>query len=688
MTGSAELLFEIGCEEIPARMATESATMLRRLFLEALAARDVACPDLQVYVTPRRLVLHAPGLPLAQADRREEKKGPPVAAAYDKDGNPTKAATGFAASLGLTMEQLRRVPGPKGDYLYADVHIPGQALKDFLPQLLSELVAALRFPRAMHWGSETALFVRPVHWIVAVFAGQVLDFGYADVRSGDTTFGHRFHAPAPIKVTSFAQYNAALEAASVLVDPARRRAIIEEGLRGVEARTGLKVVPDPELLEWVTHLVEYPVVLEASFDPRFLELPKEVLVTSMRTHQKYFALEDASGKLAPWLVAVANTRPRDPKVVARGYQRVLKARLHDAMFFLEEDKKKKLEDFLPQLEGRLFLQGLGTMLAKAQRTTALAGKLADLIDPAAKVTTLRAATLAKADLSTKMVYEFPEVQGVMGREYALTSGETPQVAAAIFEHYLPRFAGDELPATTAGALVALADKLDSLTGIFGIGLIPTSTKDPYALRRAALGLVRILMDRHIRVPLDQLFALAHQEFAPGFGSPELTAKLLDFTSTRLKIHLSERFAPEVVDAALATGSLVLPEVLARVEAITAMRSRPDYADLVIAFKRIINISRKSEVTASFKADLLAEEAEKTLWQAFQALRPTLKAAQATSDFAGALNNLLTLKAPIDLYFDKVLVNCEDEALKQNRLAMIQLVASEFLSIADFIKIPA
>lgn len=688
MTTNTELIFEIGTEEIPARMATESASMLKTLFTGAMAARGLEGFACHVYVTPRRLLLHCPVLPLSLSDKEEEKKGPPAAAAFDSSGQPTRAAAGFAATLGLTVDQLERRATPKGEYLYAKVTTRGAVLAEFLPELLLGVMKGLRFARAMHWGSETELFVRPIHWIVAVFDGKPLKFRFADVESGNVSQGHRFLGKGPIEVADFAGFAARLAQDGVVISPEERKRTIREGIAKFEAASGRKVIEDEELLDTVTHLCEYPVVLDASFHPRYLVLPKEVLVTSMRTHLKVFAVGDGAGGLAPHFVVVANNRVTDPEVVKRGNERVLRARLHDAMFFLEEDKKRSLETFVPSLDGRLFMQGLGTVGDKAKRLVKLASGLSRLLYPAQEGAAARAALLAKADLATLMVGEFPDLQGVMGREYAKAGGEDAQVATAIFEHYLPRFAGDRLPQTEAGALVSIADKADSLVGIFGLGQIPTSTKDPYALRRAALGLVRILLDRELRVGLRTIIDLAAESFGPGFGVEGYKEKLLDFILTRLKIYLSEGMASEIVDSVTLEADPVCADFAARAKAISAIRTRPDYAELLTAFKRVINISRKVEVSVAFDGELLFEDAEKGLWQQYQDAGPALERALKDAAYETALGHLLALKPAVDTYFDKVFVNCEDEALRNNRLAMMKEIGAAFLSLADFTKIPA
>ncbi|MBM4372153.1 MAG: glycine--tRNA ligase subunit beta [Deltaproteobacteria bacterium] len=687
---TAELLLEIGTEEIPARMAPEGLSMLEEGFRKALAALGVGEIALRCFVTPRRLVLHAPALPVAQDDRTEEKRGPALSAAFGPDGAPTKAAEGFARSVGLTLDQLDRVETDKGAYLLARRTVPGRPLTDFLPGVVLETLQALRFPRAMRWGDEEVLFVRPVQWIVALFDGQVIPVTFGDVTAGRTTRGHRFHGAAALEVKDFAQYVATLEENGVMLDPGARAARIREGLAAVERDTGLRVVPDEGLLLEVTHLVEHPVVLSGGFDPRYLELPRETLITSMRHHQKYFAVEAADGRLAPRFAVVANTTVKDPAVVVRGNVRVLRARLEDAMFFLLEDRKRPLDGFLPDLEGQLFMKGLGTMAEKGRRLEALAALLAGEVEPGLRDTVRRAASLAKADLATAMVFEFAELQGTMGREYARHHGEPEAVALAIWEHYLPRGAEDALPATTPGALVAVADRLDTLAGTFGLGLVPTATKDPYALRRAALGLLRILLARGWSLPLSRLFRLALEGYGRDFGDPAeaLVAKLVEFTGTRLRVHLAAGHATELVDAVLAGGFEDVPDVARRVAAIEALRGRPDYEPLIVAFKRVLNITKKQDVAAAVDPARFQDPQEGVLWTAFTEVSGGVDAACAAGEHGRALELLSSLKPVIDLYFDQVMVMCDDGALRANRLATMAAIGARFLKIADFTRILA
>ncbi len=688
---TAELIIEIGTEEIPARMAPNGMRMMEAGFRKGLKAAEVVPDGLKTYVTPRRLTLHVPALPVKQADKVEEKRGPAEQAAFGPDGAPTKAAEGFARSVGLTVDQLGRLETPKGTYLFARKEVSGRPMTDFLPGVILETIQGLRFPRSMRWGDEDVVFVRPIQWIVAIFDGEVIPLTYGDVTAGRTTMGHRFHGKGPIEVTGFSRYVQDLEANCVTLDPAVRMERIREGLTALETETGLTIVPDEGLLQEVTHLVEHPSTLLGHMDERYLELPREALITSMRTHQKYFAIQGPDGALAPAFGVVANTTTRDPAVVAKGNERVLRARLEDAMFFLEDDRKKTLDDFVPKLEGQLFMTGLGTMAEKSERVARLAGRIAgEIASPDTMAHAIQAGGLCKADLATAMVSEFADLQGTIGREYTRYHDYPEAVAVGIYEHYLPRGKGDDLPGTDVGAFVAVADRLDTLAGTFGLGLVPTSTKDPYALRRAALGLLRILIDRKWGLPLDELYGMALSGYERDFDATtaDLVKKLTEFTGARLKVHLSSNHATELVDAAMAPGFEVVPDVVRRVEAIEALRGRPDYEPLITAFKRVINITRKQKTSADVQTSLFAEPQEAVLWDGFGGVSFQVDAACEVGDFPRALELLTSLKPVIDKYFDDVMVMCDDDALRANRLATMAAIGGRFLKIADFTRVLA
>jgi len=680
-------LLEVGVEEVPARMAVRAAADLMQFISKELENLRLEPESIENFVTPRRMIVVARGLAERQEDIVIEKRGPAVRVAFDGDGNPTKAGIGFARSQGLDVGQLERRTVGEAEYLFACKEQQGEAVTALLPPVLVKVMGALRFPKSMRWGSYKQAFVRPIHWIVSMLDGEMVPFEFGGIKSGNTSRAHRFMGSRePLVVTGHDQFFKVLRENFVLVDPEERKDMVREAVKGIEAREGVEVLVDEELLQEVVHLVEYPTVASGRFNEKFLQMPPEVLITSMKYHQKFFAVNE-DGKLAPRFVVVNNTRAVDESLVVRGNERVLAARLEDAFFFFKEDRKRPLGEFVDDLAGQTFLKGLGSMKEKSQRVAKLAEKIANELFGAGGAAAARAGALCKADLATQMVFEFPELQGVMGREYASATGEDGEVAKAIFEHYMPRYSGDELPTTQAGLALALADRLDLLVGCFHLRLIPTATKDPYALRRAALGCVRILAEKHLTTPLGDLldFAIANYAQIITEDPVELRNQIMDFIQGRLRNWLTSDHATEVVDAVLAAGYDVPYDVQSKCRAAEELRGRPDYEDLILPFKRVINITRKERVEG-FDETLLAEAAEKDLWSAFLGVKDKVEEKFETRECAAVLSLLLELKPPIDRYFDEVLVMCEDESLRKNRLAMLGLIGRLFLRFADFTKI--
>ncbi len=686
-------LLEVGLEEVPARMAPPAAKSLAQALSKELAALRLVPEAVNHFMTPRRLVVIVDGLPVQQEDVVVEKRGPAKKIAFDADGNPTKAAMGFARGQGLDVNDLEFVDVDGQEYILARKDEKGQTTAALLPPVLVKCLAGLRFPKSMRWGEQKAAFVRPVHWLVSLLGKEVVPFSYAGIDAGRVTFGHRFMVTlGPLEVSAPEKYQQLLADNFVLIDPADRQSRIMEGIEKIERISGASVVRDQELLDEVTHLVEYPVPSQGTFDEKFLAMPAEVLITSMKYHQKFFAVYDGD-KLANQFVVINNTEAKDPSLVVRGNVRVLTARLEDAFFFFKEDCKRPLEAYLEPLAGQTFLKGLGSMRDKGIRASSLAGKIAGMLfdGDAVAETAKRAGTLCKADLSTQMVNEFAELQGVMGREYARLAGEGDEVATAIFEHYLPRFSGDDLPPSPAGASLALADRLDTVVGCFHLKLIPTATKDPYALRRAVLACLRVLTERKVTTPLPDFFKAAIENFGDIIEGDKgaLLAQIMEFVAGRLRNMLAENYATEVVDACMASGFAIPFDVKQKCEAVEGLRGRPDYEDLVQGFKRVINITRKAaDNDAQFAEGRLVEAAEKELWGAFATLETAAEPHLAKRDFAAVMGLLVDLKPAIDSYFDNVLVNCDDMDLRNNRLAMLSTIGYFFLGLADFTKILA
>jgi glycyl-tRNA synthetase beta chain len=608
---SADLLFEIGTEEIPAGFATRALAQLGQLAPQRLEAARLAFGSVSVLGTPRRLTLVVGGLADRQADLSERVVGPPSRAAFDADGNPTKAALGFAKKNGVEVSELERVevPEKKGEYVACTRRATGKPALEVLPGLLEQLVRDLSWAKQMRWHWRSEAFVRPVHWIVALYGGEIVSVELHGVKAGRHTRGHRFLAPQPIELEGDRDgYVKALRKAFVIVDPGARRGSIAAELRRIEEQTGKRVRPDDALLDEVSFLVEYPVGVCGGFDERFLEVPEQVIVSAMRAHQRYFAVETDDGVLANNFVTIAGTVTRDPDVVRQGNERVLAARLADARFFFDEDRKKSLDEWAKELDGVVFQAKLGSIGAKAARV----GKLAATFAPeGAGDAVVRAAALCKADLVTHMVGEFPDLQGVMGAHYARLGGEPGPVCDAIVEHYRPKGASDSLPSTDAGAVLSIADRLDTMTGCFAVGLAPTGSADPYALRRAALGTLLILLDRGWHTGLDTLVAAADAEHSVDVPRDEV----LEFLRVRLRGMLVDgRSLPaDCVDAALAAGFHDVPDAAARAEAVAQLRDREDFEPLATAFKRVANILKGESAGGEPDPARFDHDSERGLW---------------------------------------------------------------------------
>jgi glycyl-tRNA synthetase beta chain len=683
-----ELLFEIGTEEIPSGYLPPALEELKAAASRLLAEQRLAFTDIRTLGTPRRLVLFADGLPERQADARREVVGPPKAAAFDAEGKPTRAAEGFARAQGVAVEALQVRALERGEYLLAVQEERGARTADVLAGLLPKLLAALSFPKFMRWGEGTLRFVRPIRWLLAIYDGRVVPFEIDGLKTGGKTYGHRFLAPRGVRVRSFREYLEILEDRFVIADPARRRELVRTQAAEAAAAVEGRPVLDDALVEAVADLVEFPTAVCGAFKPEYLELPREVIVTPMQKHQRYFPMVDAAGNLLPHFVAVSNMRAKDMGLILQGNERVLRARLNDAEFFFREDRKRPLAERLPELRQIIFQEKLGSVADKAQRLQRLAGWIAAQVDPAARPSAERAALLCKADLPTAMVKEFPNLQGIMGREYARLSGEAPEVCQAIEEHYLPRFAGDRLPPSGAGATVALADRLDSIVGCFGIGLVPTGSEDPYALRRAALGVVQTVLQRGWHLPLDEAVACAQAGFgdAGGLKAEATRQAVLEFLRSRTQAVLAERGLPgDVIDAVLSAGSNDIADVARRADALGVLRREADFAELATAFRRVVGIIPRG-FDRPVETTRLVEGAERALYAQTVELKGEVERLVAARDYLGALRRIAALRPVVDMFFEEVLVIGPDEGLTQNRFALLKTVGNLFARIADFTKI--
>lgn len=680
-----ELLLELFSEEIPARMQGQAAEDLKRLMTERLKAAGLTFDRAEAFATPRRLTLVVDGLPLAQPDVREERKGPRADA-------PDKAIEGFLRSTGLRREDLEERATDKGGVLFAVIEKKGQPVADVIAAMVPEIIRSFPWPKSQRWGAGTLRWVRPLQSILCVFDGAVVPFEVNGIAAGAKTRGHRFLAPDPFTVTDFADYRAKLQAARVMLDPAARRDIIAGEAARIAAEAGLEVIEDRGLLAEVAGLVEWPVALMGSFDPDFLEVPAEVLTATMRTNQKYFSLRDPkTGKLAPHFIVIANMEARDggAQIIA-GNERVLRARLADARFFWDQDLQVRLEDRLPELDGIVFHAKLGSMGDKVRRMEALARHIAPLVgaDPEDAA---RAAKLAKADLVSGVVGEFPEVQGIMGRYYALAQGEKAEVAQAIAEHYSPKGPDDACPAAPVSVAVALADKIDTLVGFFGVNEKPTGSKDPFALRRAALGILRMVNENGLRLPLHPVFNFAGTAY--GATDAALVAELTDFIADRLKVYLRDHgLRHDLVSAVFALGEDDMLRLKNRVEALQKMVETEDGANLLAAYARGSNIVRIEEQKDKRAYDglvdpsLLVQPEEKTLHARLQAVQDEVTAALGREDWIAAMTAVASLRTAIDAFFDEVTVNDADPRLRENRLNLLAAFRATLKSVADFSRI--
>lgn len=682
---SKTLLLEIGTEEVPAHVMPGILSQLKENAAKTFEELRIEYKNIKTLGTPRRSALLVEGLAEQQADLSKENRGPAVNIAFDADGNPTKAAQGFARGQGVKPEELVTKDG----YVYAMVHEKGGQTVDLLGDTLKGLVDGLNFPNNMHWADLDYKFIRPLRWLVALYGQDVIDFEVANVKSGRTSRGHRFLSEGDFEIANAEDYVEACRKASIIVDQNERCEMIRQQIAEVAAANGGQAEVNEDLLEEVLYLVEYPTALCGKFDEKYLALPAEAVITPMRDHQRYFpVLKD--GQLLPLFITIRNGGKEHLDTVQHGNERVLRARLEDAQFFFDEDRKKTLEQHGEKLKTVVFQDGLGTIYDKALRLEVLAGYIADAIgaNEQDKKDAVRAAKLAKADLVTGMVTEFTELQGVMGREYALLDGETKAVAQAIDEHYMPRFAGDSQPASVAGRIVSLADKIDTIVGTFSRGLIPTGSQDPFALRRQALGIVNMLKEAQYHISLSQLVAKAMEllNIADAGQQAKLQNDVADFMKLRLKNVLADAgIRYDVVDAVFVTVDDIYG-VFLRAQAVNEA-VKQDMEKTIQAFVRTGNIARKAEdVQAAVETDLLAEQVEKDLCKAYEAAASKVEREIEAQDYAGAIATLSQLAAPIDAFFDGVMVMDKDEKIKNNRLGLLKLVDNLICQVADFSKI--
>jgi glycyl-tRNA synthetase beta chain len=687
-----EFIFEIGTEEIPAGYIAPAISQLEKNLAELLTSLNLSWEGIHGMATPRRLAVCVDRLADHQPDRQEEVLGPPKKAGFDANGAPTKAAAGFARSRGVSVDEIRIAKTPKGEYLMVVVEEKGRRTLDLLADRLPELIKSISFPKSMRWGSGLLHFARPIQWLLALYGGERVPVQLDTLASGNTTRGHRFMSSGTHEITSFAQYRELLREKQVLVDPEERKQTVREEIARAAAEAGGRILPDEELVETVSNLVEKPFAVCGSFEERFLELPREVLITSMREHQKYFAVTDTNDNLLPFFIAVNNTHVRDAGMAVEGHQRVIRARLEDALFFFKEDQARPLAERVNDLQGVIFQAKLGTLREKTERITSLAGHLAEIVAPEQAETARRAAFLAKSDLLTSMVNEFPSLQGVIGKDYARLNGEPGEVARAIQEHYLPLRAGGVVPSGIAGSLVGMADRLDTIAGCFGIGQTPTGTADPFGLRRQSLGLLQIITARKFSLSLPDLVGKALDLYGDKLTEERSAAKknILEFIKGRFVNELTAQGIPaETVEAVTSVRFEDVVDCRARINALAAISGQESFSLLAGSFKRVKNIIKDHNDEAVDPA-LFAEAAEKNLHDRLLAVREEVRPLlqSQSKDYEKAMSVILKMKDPVDLFFDQVMVMVEEEPIRKNRLALLTAISHLFLQIGDFSKMYA
>ena len=686
-----DFLVELGTEELPPKALKPLSDAFTRGIAKGLEEAGVEFGKVEAFAAPRRLAVRIRDLADAQPDKAVEKRGPAVKAAFDDAGNPTRALTGFATSLGITPDQLDTLETDKGAWVVYRTVEEGKPTVELLPELVDQSLSALPIPKRMRWGAHRTEFVRPVHWLIMLFGNKVIDTPIMNLKPGNKTRGHRFHCPKELIVPTPSDYEVVLKQEGyVLADFAERREQIRAGVnRLAETEAQGRAVIDEDLLDEVTALNEWPVPLMGRFEERFLEVPAEALISSMKEHQKYFHVVASDGEMLPLFITVANIDSKDPIQVISGNEKVIRPRLSDAAFFYETDRKSKLEDRIEALKPIVFQDKLGSIYDKSVRVAALAEKIADAIhsDPALAK---RAAMLAKTDLVTEMVLEFTDLQGIMGQYYAAHDSEHEDVAKALNEQYMPRFAGDDLPTTLTGCAVAIADRIDSLVGLFGINQPPSGTRDPFGLRRASLGVLRIIIERELPLDLQTVCQWAEDNFTV-LTEDNTASTVVDYMLERFRAYYDEQgISAEVFLAVHARRPTRPLDFDRRVKAVEAFRQLPEAQALAGANKRVSNILNKQggdSIGEAVDNSLLQDTAEKALAQQIEEQAQTVRPMFEQGDYAAALSSLARLRQPVDTFFDEVMVMAEDEAIRNNRLALLNRLRNLFLRVADISLLP-
>ena len=693
MSSRHNLLLEIGTEEIPAGYIEPALNSLSSLILQRMDDARIDHGEARVFGTPRRLAVEVAAVAGKQNPLTTEVTGPPERIAFDKDNRPTLAAEKFADKIGIPVTGLKVKDTPKGRYLYAKKTERGLATRTILKDFLPDVILSIPFPKTMKWADLTIEFARPIHSILAMLGDKTVSFSLGNIKAGRYTFGHSFVKPGRIKLSSADDYIETLRLADVLVDLEDRKKHVENQIKNAANSLGGCVLTDEELVDIVTNLVEYPAVAAGGFDREFLELPREILITAMREHQKYFAVIDKENNLMPNFIAVNNTPARDMSLVARGHERVLRARLKDAQFFYRSDLKKPFEDMVEKLKGVLFQAKLGSVYDKVLRVQKLVEYLSGVVnfDSNLKEKALRAAYLCKADLVSQVVIEFPKLQGVIGRVYAAVCGESDLVASAIEEYYRPVCSGGRLPGTEIGAVLGIADKIDSICGCFITGLIPTGTSDPYALRRQGIGIVQIMLDKGFSFSLSSLISKGLEAFADK-GNTEIKEKevmIYNFLKNRIANLLSEEsFSKDVTAAVIAVSIENIPDVWNRARALENLKKQPGFEQLATVFKRVVNITKKAGHFQAEEVDenLFQDECEPSLFASYNEVKNKVSGSLDKGSFDQALLYIASLSDPVDVFFEGVMVMAEDVKIRNNRLSLLKHIADLFGLFADFSKI--
>ncbi|MGZ8158025.1 MAG: glycine--tRNA ligase subunit beta [Methylobacter sp.] len=702
---SQHLLFELGSEELPPKTLLKLSNALLNNIIQGLNAAELTFTGSKAYATPRRLAVFIENLASAQPDKIVEKRGPAIQAAFVPDGTPSKAAMGFAVSCGTSFDQLERLKTDKGEWLSYTQAVKGQATKNLVPDIIRQSIAGLPIAKRMRWGSFTTEFVRPVHWAVLLYGDSIIDTEILGLQTGATTQGHRFHAPQKITLTQPEDYADALyKQGRVIADFEQRKAIIREAAQQAAAAVnGIAHIED-DLLEEIAALNEWPVPITGTFDPRYLELPPEVLITTMQTNQKYFPVKNAEGGLLANFITFSNIESSNPKSIQQGNERVVTPRLSDAEFFWNQDRKKNLEDRIESLSSVIFQENLGTVYDKTIRVRNLAKFIAGHLGADVELAE-RAALLAKTDLMTEMVGEFGNLQGIMGRYYALAEHEPKAVALALEEQYFPKQSGSPTAGSTTGQILAIAEKIDTLVGIFAVGLIPTGDKDPYALRRAALGILRTIIENKLNINIVELTEFASAQIKPFTSSvgtgirttvsitmsspdvPTTSDRVIDFIFERLKGYcLDQGYTADEFDAVVSVNPAEPLDFMQRLQAVKAFRQLPEAESLAAANKRIRNILKKSESQPAASVGALVEAQEKQLLQAALQSEGDIQPLLAQRNYQATLNRLAGLRNDVDAFFDHVMVMTDDLDLRANRLALLNLLSEQFLTCADISKL--